>query len=111
MGGELFEINGDTLRVASLDGHRISIRKVNLKNEYEPLKAVVPGKALNEVSKIITDSTEKNVEMYFTSNNILFEFDDTKVVSRLIEGEYFDVDKMITSDYETKVKIKKEESS
>ena len=107
MGGELFEINGDTLRVVSLDGHRISIRKVNLKNEYEPLKAVVPGKALNEVSKIITDSTEKNVEMYFTSNNILFEFDDTKVVSRLIEGEYFDVDKMITSDYETKVKIKK----
>ena len=45
MGGELFEINGDTLRVASLDGHRISIRKVNLKNEYEPLKAVEIGRA------------------------------------------------------------------
>ncbi len=107
MGGELFEIDGETFRVASLDGHRISIRKVTLKDSYEPIKAIVPGKTLNEISKIISDSTEKNVSMYFTQNNILFEFEKTKMVSRLIEGNYFDVDKMITSDYETKVKINK----
>jgi DNA polymerase-3 subunit beta len=107
MGGELFEIDGDSLRVASLDGHRISIRKVSLKDSYEPIKAIVPGKTLNEISKIISDSTEKTVNMYFEQNEILFEFDNTKMVSRLIEGNYFDVDKMITSDYETKVVINK----
>lgn len=107
MGGELFEIDGDSLRVASLDGHRISIRRVSLKDSYEPIKAIVPGKTLNEISKIISDSTEKNVNMYFEQNEILFEFDNTKMVSRLIEGNYFDVDKMITSDYETKVVINK----
>ena len=109
MGGELFEIDGDSLRVASLDGHRISIRKVSLKDSYEPIKAIVPGKTLNEISKIISDSTEKTVNMYFEQNEILFEFDNTKMVSRLIEGNYFDVDKMITSDYETKVVINKKE--
>ena len=107
MWGELFEIDGDSLRVASLDGHRISIRKVSLKDSYEPIKAIVPGKTLNEISKIISDSTEKTVNMYFEQNEILFEFDNTKMVSRLIEGNYFDVDKMITSDYETKVVINK----
>ena len=42
-------------------------------------------------------------------NHILFEFGNTKVVSRLIEGEYFKIDQMLSSDYETKVKINKKE--
>ena len=44
MTGELFEVNGDTLRVVSLDGHRMAIRKIVLKDEYESTKVIVPGK-------------------------------------------------------------------
>ena len=47
--------------------------------------------------------------IYITNNHIVFEFDDTVVVSRLIEGEYFRIDQMLSSDYETKVKINKRE--
>ena len=107
MTGELFEINGSELKVVSLDGHRISIRKITLKNSYEPKKVVVPGKTLNEVSKILSGDTDKDVNIFFTEKHILFEFDNTKVVSRLIEGEYFKIDQMLSSDYETKVKINK----
>ncbi len=109
MTGELFDINEDNLRVASLDGHRISIRNVKLKNVYSPKKVVVPGKSLSEISKIIGDDTDKNVSIFFTPNHILFEFDDTVVLSRLIEGEYFNVDQMITKDYETKVTVSKKD--
>ena len=49
------------------------------------------------------------VDIYLSSNHILFEFNDTVVVSRLIEGEYFRIDQMLSSDYETKVKINKKE--
>ena len=49
------------------------------------------------------------VDIYLSSNHILFEFDNTTVVSRLIEGEYFKIDQMLSSDYETKVKINKKE--
>lgn len=52
---------------------------------------------------------EDMVDIYLSSNHILFEFDDTTVVSRLIEGEYFKIDQMLSSDYETKVKINKKE--
>ena len=45
----------------------------------------------------------------FTANHIVFDFENTTVVSRLIEGEYFRVDQMLSSDYETKVKINKKE--
>ena len=109
MTGELFDINGDELRVVSLDGHRISIRKIQLKNSYEPKKVVVPGKTLNEVSKILPGDAESDVTISFTDKHIVFEFDKTTVVSRLIEGEYFRIDQMLSSDYETKVKINKKE--
>lgn len=109
MTGELFEINGDELKVVSLDGHRISIRKIRLKNSYPFIKAVVPGKTLNEVSKILSGDVQKDVEIYFTEKHIIFEFDQTTVVSRLIEGEYFKIDQMLSNDYETKIKINKKE--
>lgn len=109
MTGELFDINGDEFKVVSLDGHRISIRKIQLKNSYAPKKVVVPGKTLSEVSKILPGDADSDVTISFTSKHIVFEFGNTTVVSRLIEGEYFKIDQMLSSDYETKVKINKKE--
>ena len=109
MTGELFEIEENHLKVVSLDGHRISIRNIELKNNYDHKKVVVPGKTLQEVSKILPGSAEEDVNMFLTDNHIVFEFDDTTVVSRLIEGEYFKIEQMLSSDYETKVKINKRE--
>lgn len=109
MTGELFEINNNVLRVVSLDGHRISIRKIQLKQEYPDRKIIVPGKTLIEISKILSGEVESEVCIYCTDNHIVFEFDNTVVVSRLIEGDYFRIDQMLSSDYETKVRINKKE--
>ena len=80
MTGELFEIKNNYLKIVSLDGHRIAIRRMELKKDYADRKVVVPGKTLNEISKIL-----------------------------LIEGEYFKINQMLSSDYETKIKINKKE--
>lgn len=109
MTGELFEIRGSVLRVISLDGHRISIRRIELKDEVSDKKLIVPGKTLIEVSKILSGEAESMVSISYTSNHIVFEFDNTVVVSRLIEGEYFKIDQMLSNDYETKVRINKRE--
>lgn len=109
MTGELFEIEDNILKVVSLDGHRISIRKIELKESYAMKKVIVPGKTLQEISKIIGGEAEADVDISFTKNHIVFEFDRTVVVSRLIEGDYFKIDQMLSSDYETKVRINKRE--
>jgi DNA polymerase-3 subunit beta len=109
MNGELFQVSGNQLKVTSLDGHRISIRKVEMKEEYEDTKVVVPGKTLNEISKILSGDKDKEVMIFFSRNHILFEFDQTMVVSRLIEGEYFKIDQMLSSDYETKIILNKKD--
>ncbi|MCR5666807.1 MAG: DNA polymerase III subunit beta [Eubacterium sp.] len=109
MTGELFEIQENNLKVVSMDGHRISIRNIELKESYEPKKVVVPGKTLQEIAKILQDDTEQMVTIYFSRNHVMFEFENTTVVSRLIEGEYFKIEKMLSHDYETKVVINKRE--
>lgn len=109
MTGELFEINENQLKVVSLDGHRVSIRNIQLNSSYDYKKVVVPGKTLQEISKIIPGTTDENVDIFLTGNHIVFEFNRTTVVSRLIEGEYLRIEQMLSSDYETKIKINKRE--
>ena len=105
MTGELFEITGNEFKVVSLDGLRISIRKIFLKDEYMSTKVIVPGKALTEISKILSGELENEVLIYFSERHILFEFDNTIVLSRLIEGEYYKINQMLSGDYETKFTI------
>ena len=108
MTGELFEIRNGILKVVSLDGHRIAIRNLELKSACPDKKVVVPGKTLSEISKILSGEMEDEVRIYFDYNYLLFEFGRTIVLSRLIDGEYFRIDQMLSSDYETKVVINRQ---
>ena len=109
MTGELFEVNEGTLKVVGLDGHRIAIRNIKLEGRSDDVRVVIPGKTLQEISKILNADAESFVNIYFTNNHVLFEFDQTMVVSRLIEGEYFRIDQMLNSDYDTKLTVNKKE--
>ena len=109
MTGELFEVNEGTLKVVGLDGHRIAIRNIKLEGRSDDVRVVIPGKTLQEISKILKADAESFVNIYFTNNQVLFEFDLTHVVSRLIEGDYIKISQMLSNDYETKVSINKKE--
>lgn len=105
MKSELFEINGDVLKVVALDGYRIAYRKIELKNTYPQMKVIIPGKTLNEIGRIVSGDANKDVVMYFSKNHVLFEFENTTVVSRIVEGNYFNYEQMLSSDYETKMVV------
>ena len=62
-----------------------------------------------EISRILPGDADKDVMIFFSKNHILFQFDQTLVLSRLIEGEYFKIDQMISSDFETKITVNKRE--
>ena len=103
MTGELFEVREGVLKVVALDGHRIAIRNLELAGSCSDQKVVVPGKTLSEISKILSGEMDDQVQIFFSENYMLFEFDRTIVLSRLIDGEYFRIDQMLSTDYETKV--------
>lgn len=109
LSGELFEIKENYLRLASLDGHRISIRNVELAESYSNISVIVPGKAIGEVVKIFPANADSKVDIYISDKHIMFEFDDTTVVSRLIDGEFFDIDSMLSNNFETEIRVYKKD--
>ena len=109
MTGELFEVKGDNLKVVSLDGHRISIKNTALRQSYDPVSVIIPGKTLSEISKILPGDADKDVKICFSQSSVLFRFEDTVMISRLIDGEFFRIENMLRPDYDTKVVINKKE--
>ena len=97
------------LTVTSLDGHRISVRNIELQESYPKMEVIVPGKTLSEVSKILPGEAKDTINLYLTDKHILFEFGETKVVSRLLEGKFYNIGQMLSNDYETKLTINKME--
>ena len=95
--------------MVALDGHRIAIREIALKDPSEEHQVVIAGKTLNEISKILSSDTEKEVHIYITEKHVVFEFDQTVVVSRLMEGKYYNIDSMLSSQYSTTVNMNRKE--
>ena len=107
--GELLEIKNGSLNIVSVDGYRVSFRKTDLSIENEQAEVVVPGKTLNEISKILSSEEEDLVSLYFTDKHILFDLGDSIVVSRLLEGEFLKYEQVFSEDYETKIEVDRRE--
>lgn len=107
MTGELLKCNHDKLVLASLDSYRLSLRHISLAQDYTPFQAIIPGKTLIEISKILSDNLEDTVCIQVTEKHILFQMQSSRIVSRLIEGDFYHVDKLITKDYTSKITLNK----
>lgn len=102
--GSLFEISQNTIKIISVDGYRLAIRKETIK--YDGDKSfIVPGKSLAEVEKLITEDTE-NVEITVGDRHIIFRIDEYSIVTRLIEAEFMNYKAAIPSIHSTELKIK-----
>jgi DNA polymerase-3 subunit beta len=105
--GILFEIKNNKLNLVALDGYRLALRAENLNTE-NTINAVIPGKTLSEISKILDDNNE-NVNITFTPNHILFNLGDTKVISTLLQGEFIKYNSIIPEEYNSRIIVKRAE--
>lgn len=105
--GILFEIKDSNLNLVALDGYRLALRSEFINSE-NTINAVIPGKTLNEVAKILEDSNNL-VNITFTPNHILFNMGNTKVISRLLEGEFIKYDTLLPKDHKVLVTVNKQD--
>ncbi|MGL4798191.1 MAG: DNA polymerase III subunit beta [Cellulosilyticaceae bacterium] len=103
--GEMLQIRDGSLHMVSIDGYRISYRQIDISIENENEEVVVPGRTLGEISKILSADEEDEMQIYFEDKHILFDLGESKVVSRLLEGEFIKYEQVFSSDYETKIKV------
>ncbi|AOY75417.1 DNA polymerase III subunit beta [Clostridium formicaceticum] len=102
--GALMEIEENTLNMVALDGYRLALRKGKIDASIDN-KVILPAKALNEINRILTDE-EETIHITLTENHALFIIGNTKLISRLLEGEFISYKQIIPKEYKSKVRVK-----
>ncbi len=106
--GSLFEYSAGSLTIVSIDGYRLAMRCYSADGEKDidetTKNIVIPGKTLNEISKII-QPVDEDIYIYASGNQILFDMGNCIMTSRLLEGDYLNYMGIIPSEHETKVTV------
>ncbi|WP_239748862.1 MULTISPECIES: DNA polymerase III subunit beta [unclassified Mammaliicoccus] len=96
-------IQNNELICTATDSHRLALRKLKLEDEeIDDKNVIIPGKALSELNKIVSDS-EEDINIFFASNQVLFKVGHINFISRLLEGNYPDTTRLFPENYETKI--------
>jgi DNA polymerase-3 subunit beta len=123
LNGVLFQMEGGKARMVATDGHRLAYiqKKLEVKSE-EKSSLIIPTKALNEVSKVISDllknkekeddkENELVVEISATENQVKFVISGVEIVSRLIEGQFPNYEQVIPKESTKKLEVSTSEFS
>ena len=103
--GCLFEIKSNKLNIVAVDGFRLALRSMYLNKQTNDFSAVIPGKTLNEVNKILLDSFE-TIKIGVAKNQALFEMDNCKIVTRILDGEILNYSNIIPINITLEPKLK-----
>ena len=104
--GCLFEIKNNKLNVVAVDGFRLAWKSKLLQTNSNDFTAVIPGRTLNEVNKILLDSFD-NIKIGVAKNQALFEMENCKLVTRLLDGEFLNYSSVIPENWETRIRVNK----
>ena len=104
--GCLFEVTDNKLNVVAVDGYRLAIKSNVINERANNFSSVIPGKTLNEVNKIISDSFD-TIKIGISRNQALFEMENCKLVTRLLDGEFLKYSNAIPASWETRIKVNK----
>lgn len=100
--GCFLEGTEEGLRMVAVDGYRVAIRNVKTENKFEHSGVIIPAKSLSEITKILKES-EEPLKINCTSKNAMFLFDNYRMSTRLIEGEYINYKSIIPQNFELTV--------
>lgn len=101
--GALLEISDSNVTMVATNTHRLAIKREILDDIAGNIKIIIPAKILNELAKIITDDVPNDINITCTNNQICFSFDDIFIISRLIEGQFPNYDRVIPKEFATNI--------
>ena len=104
--GCLFEVVDNKLNLVAVDGFRLAWKSKYLQTKINNFSAVIPGRTLNEINKIILDSFD-NIKIGIAKNQALFEMENCKIVTRLLDGEFLNYSNVIPSMWDTRIRVNK----
>jgi DNA polymerase-3 subunit beta len=116
-------IQADGLEFAATDGHRLAVvqtanledgaelpkpakgkgktaaKESSTKELAEALDVTIPAKALQELTKMLERQTGDSVAVKFDQSQVVFEWTDQRLTSRLLEGQYPNYNQLIPRQF------------
>ena len=105
LSGVLLELTNGYISFVALDGYRLALRKLPIESDKD-IKIIIPGRALNEVNKIL-DESEETFKIAVAPRHVIFNIGETVIYSRLLEGQFFNYREIIRDEHKTSVIINK----
>lgn len=103
--GVHWQFDNDEITFTATDSHRLALRRLTGEQfNNDNSDAIIPGKSLTELNKIIND-TDEEVELHLSQNQVLFSYGNMRFISRLLEGNYPDTSRLFPENFETKVTV------
>ena len=102
--GSLFEVKNNKLNVVAVDGFRLAWKNKFLQTKTNDFTAVIPGRTLTEINKILADSFDI-VKIGLAKNQALFEIENCKIVTRLLDGEFLNYSSVVPDKWETRIRV------
>lgn len=103
--GGLLEVEDSEIRMVATNTHRLALKKENLGENQKSVRMIIPGKILNELSRLIAADDPQEVSLSWQKNQVGISFDNVFINSRLIEGQFPDYKKVIPPTYTTTIKL------
>ena len=107
--GCFMELRDSTVVMAATDTKRLAVQSKVLENFTGQSKMIIPSKLLNEIQKLLISDMPRMVNISYNSNQISFEFDNTYISSRLIDGQFPDYHRVVPNSFATRIKLNTEE--
>jgi len=104
--GCCFEIEENNINSIGLDGYRLAFVKKPLVKTTIKTTIIVPAKSLTEICKFLEDNDEE-INVYIQKNFLMVEFDNTKIITRLIDGDFINYKQIIPKDFTTSITLSK----
>ena len=108
--GILISFEDSRVRMVTTDSYRLSIKETELATTFEGSReAIIPARAMQEVSRIFSGSDEEQVEVALSENQALFRIGDVLFGTRLIEGNFPEYRRLLPDAYEREISIRRED--
>ena len=99
LNGLLFELQGQKLNIVGTDGHRLSFTSTKLNKSFEKKEVIIPRKTIMELIKLLSDD-ENEVLIEILNQQVIFQFNDIHLITKVIDGKFPDYNRVIPSGYE-----------
>ena len=103
--GGLLEIQNGDITMVGLDGFRMALKRARSADVTEDFSAIIPGRALSDIGKLLSDDPEAFASLSFGGNKLHIRLEKTEIYVILLEGTYVKYRQILPASFATKVVV------